>query len=232
MKNILITGISRGIGLELCNLFLLKGYKVFGGLRNPDNLNMNNENLHKIKLDITNDEQLRQLSQYFFSNDIFIDTVINNAGVSPKSLNYCFDLTKTSEFKNLDRVSVQNMLNINLTSSLILINLLLENLANNCKVIQMSSVYGSITKKMSSNNITYSISKCGLNMLTKLVANYAEKSFISTSIHPGWVKTDMGGNNADLSVISSAGKIVKLIENLTNKDNGKFYNYDGEIIKW
>jgi NAD(P)-dependent dehydrogenase (short-subunit alcohol dehydrogenase family) len=79
----------------------------------------------------------------------------------------------------------------------------------------------------------YCVSKAGLNMMTKMFANaLAKESFIVMSIHPGWVKTDLGTDNAHLYPDESVRGQLSVIDNLTSKDNGGSIAYDGQTLEW
>ncbi|KAJ8937962.1 hypothetical protein NQ314_011649 [Rhamnusium bicolor] len=72
-----------------------------------------------------------------------------------------------------------------------------------------------------------------VNMVTKsLSIDLKKDGIIVTCIHPGWVKTDMGGSNATMDVETSVSNIVELIRNLSEKHNGQFYQWDGKQIRW
>lgn len=105
------------------------------------------------------------------------------------------------------------------------------------KILNISSVLGSITNIATANpgghGSAYDVSKTALNMLTKLFANHlAEENFIVYATHPGWVKTDMGGDSAPVEQVDSIAGMLKVLDNIQHQDNGSFYNYTGSKIEW
>jgi len=111
---------------------------------------------------------------------------------------------------------------------------LLTNLkaSNNPKVINISSQLG-ILKNGSGKPVPYSVSKVGLNMVTRIQhTDHHRQGLIVISIHPGWNRTDMGGQNAPLSVQETVPQMIKTIDSLEAKDSGKFFNYDKKELPW
>ena len=92
---------------------------------------------------------------------------------------------------------------------------------------------GSISNRTRGGGYAYSSSKSALNMMTKNLSNDLKKEdVIVISIHPGWVKTDMGGENAPLVVTDSTLGMIKVIDSLTIEDSGKFFDWQGNEILW
>lgn len=105
------------------------------------------------------------------------------------------------------------------------------------KILNISSFLGSIGDQEKANPTTrgsaYGVSKAALNMLTKMNAIYLSKErFSIICMHPGWVKTDMGGDSAPVEQVDSIAGMLKKLDSVTLEDNGGFFNYTGEAIKW
>jgi NAD(P)-dependent dehydrogenase (short-subunit alcohol dehydrogenase family) len=105
------------------------------------------------------------------------------------------------------------------------------------KILNISSFLGSIADLGIANPTTrgsaYGVSKAALNMLTKMNATLlAKENFIVYSTHPGWVKTDMGGDSAPVEQVDSIAGMLKKLDSVTGEDNGSFFNYTGEALKW
>ena len=107
------------------------------------------------------------------------------------------------------------------------------------KIIFFSSIASSIHNrgKLKHNkkggDLVYRISKAALNVAVKNIAyDFSDTDYSIIAIHPGWVRTKIGGKNANLSINYASKKIFNLINNLESKDTGKFLNYDGRTIKW
>ncbi|XP_029910076.1 uncharacterized protein LOC115360986 isoform X2 [Myripristis murdjan] len=104
-------------------------------------------------------------------------------------------------------------------------------------VINMSSILGSIQSNWGDSatfkSYAYRTSKAALNMVTRcLAADLGSNGILCISLHPGWVKTDMGGPNADLTVEESVSNMLAVITNLTDKDHGGFKDYSGKDLPW
>jgi NAD(P)-dependent dehydrogenase (short-subunit alcohol dehydrogenase family) len=108
------------------------------------------------------------------------------------------------------------------------------------QILNVSSAIGSLTLVTDFNkripvkaSPAYHVSKTALNMLTKLTADeLAEENFIVATVSPGWVRTDMGSQHADLAPEESIFGMLTHLGKLNAKDNGSFYNYDGTPIPW
>jgi len=99
-------------------------------------------------------------------------------------------------------------------------------------VVNVSSVMGSIADT-SGGHVAYRTTKAALNMVTKVLAgDLAGDGIIVFSIHPGWVRTDMGGPDGDVSADESAVVLRAIFENLSPADTGKYINYTGEDLPW
>lgn len=97
----------------------------------------------------------------------------------------------------------------------------------------MGSIEVTNTVNPTGRGPAYSISKTAVNMLTKLTASsLAKENFIVYASHPGWVKTDMGGDEAPVEQADSIAGMLKKLDSVTAKDNGHFFNYTGEDLPW
>ena len=221
---VLITGANRGIGLEYAKQYIAKGYEVIGTARKPAKA----ENLKKlgatvVQLDVTDQESIDAMDKSLDGKSI--DILINNAGY--------FDRADVS----LDKVNISSMehtFSINTLGPLRVIKALIDNLedGDNKTVINMSSGLASIENSRG-RWYGYRASKTALNQITKILsAEYKAKGFIYIVMNPGWVQTDMGGKNATYTVEQSVSGQIKVIDNLTKDDNGKFYNLEGKITPW
>lgn len=221
--NVLITGASRGIGLELTRYALQKGYNVLAQARDLSN----SDDLVKLKGTFNNLEiffQDLECSDVHtnllnaISNWSHLDILINNAGVY------------------LDDESIEDFQKsylVNTIKPLFISRALFEKLkkSSNPRSIQITSQMGSISDNTSGGSYSYRSSKAALNMLFKSLS-IDEPWLISLLIHPGWVKTRMGGENAPLSPVISAAGIWKVIDSTDVNQNGAFVNYLGKKISW
>ena len=228
--SILITGTNRGIGLEFVKHYLKNNEKVIATCRNrnsaKDLLELENttNNLSLVELDVSNPNSINNFTSKIAG--LPIDTFISNAGVSgPRNI----------EFGNFDAKEWLDVFNINTIAPLIITQKILKNLrlGKDKKLAFISSKVGSIEDNTSGGMYIYRTSKTALNQVIKsLSIDFKEDNFIVVALHPGWVQTDMGGPNALIDTKTSVKGLIEVIDNLTPKNSGKFYNYDGSPIPW
>ena len=229
MKYIFITGVNRGIGFFKTKELLKRGHSVIGTYRKDSN----NNNLQKLKsafpttlnlysLDVQAVEK-EELTRYLNSFES-LDKLINNAGI--------LDCGNVS-FEKLQIDDLSRSIEVNTLGPMKITQLLLPKLSESAspRVFHMTSQMGSIADNQSGGYYFYRISKAALNMFNKSFSqDYPH--IPSIVIHPGWVRTDMGGNHAPISPEIAAINISDLILTANNLSSGNFYNYKGEILPW
>ena len=228
--SILITGTNRGIGLEFVKHYIKNNEKVIATCRNrnsaKDLLELENttNNLSLVELDVSNPNSINNFTSKIAG--LPIDTFISNAGVSgPRNI----------EFGNFDAKEWLDVFNVNTIAPLLITQKILKNLrlGKDKKLAFISSKVGSIEDNTSGGMYIYRTSKTALNQVIKsLSIDFKEDNFIVVALHPGWVQTDMGGPNALIDTKTSVKGLIEVIDNLTPKNSGKFYNYDGSPIPW
>ena len=228
--SILITGTNRGIGLEFVKHYLKNNEKVIATCRNKnsakDLLELKNttSNLSLVELDVSNPNSINEFASKI--TDQPIDTFINNAGVfGPRN----------NEFGNFNAKEWLDVFNINTIAPLLITQKILKNLrlGKNKKLVFISSKVGSIEENTGGSMYIYRSSKTALNQVIKsLSIDLKDENFIATALHPGWVQTDMGGQNALINTKTSVKGMAEVIDSLVLKNSGRFYNYDGSLIPW
>ncbi len=227
MPTVLITGANRGIGLEFAKEYAKDGWKVIATCRNPVGVG----ELGKIagdvavySLHVDDDRSVKR-----FAADIKgtpVDVLINNAGVyGPKPVT-----SADASAADWAPVFLTNAMSPLFVSRALLPNVL----ASERKVIvNISSIMGSIANGSGPSEYIYRSSKAALNMV---MACYAQEvgpeGATVVMFHPGWVRTDMGGPQATLSVEESVSNMRRVIGNLSAADNGAYLNYDGKPLPW
>lgn len=221
--NVLITGVSKGIGLALTTEALQKGHQVFGVARHPDEskellkLQKQYKSLTIIALDLTDADAKAKLTQALNACDK-MDVVINNAGILEN------ESSKEAFMKSFE---------LNAYIPFMVTEVLLPKLkaASAPKVIHITSLMGSIADNTSGGYYAYRSSKSALNMIHKsLSVDHAW--LISAVIHPGWVQTRMGGESAPTPAEVSGKGIWKVIEGLTPTESGCFKDFQGKNLPW
>ncbi|GAB4224424.1 MAG: SDR family oxidoreductase [Kiloniellaceae bacterium] len=226
MPNVLITGANRGIGLEFVKGFAADGWRVHACSRNVEK----SKEVRSLggdvvchKLDVTNGLKVASLARELADEPL--DLLINNAGIyGPRT-----------GFGETDYDEWLSVLQVNTLAPLRMVERfagLLEK-SDGRTVVNISSIMGSIGNASSGGSYIYRSSKAALNMITKTLSNdLGERGFTVVSFHPGWVQTDMGGDEADIPPTEAVAGMRKVIAGLTTEDNGKFFNYDGTTLPW
>lgn len=231
MPSILITGANRGIGLELTRQYADDGWTVHACCRSPENAHALNklaaahDNIQVHLLDVTNDAQRAALVAQLEGEPL--DILFNSAGVSGG--------WGKQEFGNCSADAWLEALHINVVTPMLMMQDFVANVAaSERKVIaNMSSKMGSIADNTSGGSYYYRSSKAALNMVNRGVArDLADKGIAAVALHPGWVRTDMGGPNGEMSVEESVAALKKNLDAVTQADSGRFIDIDGSTIPW
>ena len=229
--NILITGANRGIGLEMVKYSMEQGWRVFACCRNPQSagnlFNIAKLSNGQISVHIADMQELGTLQalSYELRNDA-IDILINNAGI------YGCDKNK---FGSVDVESWLQAFQVNSIAPLKMVEAFSEQLlmGNRRLVACMSSKMGSIADNGYGNSYIYRSSKAALNAVVKsLSIDLKEQGVISVALHPGWVKTEMGGPDAEITTRQCVEQLFSNLSELTLKDSGRFIDIDGSDILW
>ena len=230
--NVVITGASRGIGFELTRQSLERGANVIAGVRSParasDLVNLKSsagDRLTILAVDVTSVESVESFAEGLKVNKIDrVDVLINNAG------DYLDD---NDSLDTLSSETVIDTFNTNVFGTLRMTRAMLPFLrqSRQPKVVSISSLMGSIADNAGGGSFAYRMSKSAVNMFMKTLA-VDEREILSLAMHPGWVKTEMGGERAPLSPEKSAEGILTVIETSTLGDSGKFFNHAGRELPW
>ncbi len=230
MATVLITGANRGIGLEFVKHYLNRGDQVIGTYRNiassDELIQMDDvhDSLQTLTLDVSSDKSLKNFPNQL--NDITIDIFINNAGVfGPRN----------SAFNNVDEKTWISTLRVNTIAPLLLTQLIIENLRKSSvkKLIYITSKMSSIDDNKGGGSYVYRSSKTALNAVVKSISvDLADDGMLVALLHPGWVRTDMGGPNGLIDTTTSVSGMIKVIDELEQSRSGSFFNYDGTEIPW
>jgi len=225
---VLITGASRGIGLALSIVFAKAGWTTFAGARkarSPLLWNAARElpNLHVLQLDVLDDASVAECAQTVARESGSLDALVNNAAIFPGEGN--------ESLRDLDLAWFGEAVETNVTGVARVTRDFLPLLRKSPspRVANISSGAGSISEKEDNNYYPYSVSKAGLNMLTRaMAAEFRADGIVVTAISPGWVQTEMGGPNATITADESAESLFKTIRALTAADSGCFLGRDGK----
>ncbi|CEP13991.1 hypothetical protein [Parasitella parasitica] len=238
-KIYIVTGASRGIGLEFVKQIAAAGNTVFACARNPDGSKdllelIDNKKVFAIKLDALSDESIKTAAAEIESKaPEGADYLINNAGIcGTMGLDF-----EASSKKELNRVLETNLISVNEITKAFLPILRKRGQNKVKKILNMSSILGSIGQMEDNDGwgfgVAYCISKASVNMLTKMTANkLGKENFVVFASHPGWVSTDMGGEDAPVSTEDSVSGQLANLEKFGKGENGNFYDFEGKPISW
>jgi len=238
MKRILVTGSSRGLGLEFVKQLLEKGNQIIACNRNPlkypDLLELKNkfeDKLVLIDLDVSSKDSIDNAFTMISKEVDGLDILINNAGIRFGGEKYCDELGK------LHKEDFCNIFTVNTVAPVLIVEKFLPLIkkGRNPVIVNISSTSGSIGRKnRKGGGYSYSASKAALNMITKVLSiDLKEEGVIVVSIHPGWVKTTMEHtDNAPLMPNESIRSMNEVIDNLSIKDTGKFFDWEGNDLPW
>ncbi len=232
MPSVLITGASRGLGLEFTRQYAADGWRVYAACRDPAgarDLAAVEGDVSAETLDVDNGPQVAALAKKL--SDQPIDVLINNAGIyGPK------DLTRdTIDYDAWGRVFRTNAMSPLAVSAAFAVNVALsgQKKGGQKKIITLSSIMGSIAENDSSGDFIYRSSKAAVNAVMKSLAGDLKSMGITVAVlHPGWVLTDMGGPEAAIDAAQSVTGMRAVIAGLKQSDSGRFLNYDGTEIPW
>ena len=229
-KVVVVTGVSRGIGLQMCKQYIADGAKVYGCSRSPEQsaqlLELKKsvgDQLELVPLNITQPGMIQNLQCVIEEP---VDILINNAGIyGPAGLTW----------NEVTAESWMEVLRVDVVAQLMVVQALADKVAasEDKKILFLGSKMGSMADNQKGGSYIYRSAKAALNAVGKsLSIDLADKGISVGLLHPGWVQTDMGGPNALISAETSVQGMRKVIENLTTQNSGQFFNYDGSVIPW
>lgn len=234
MNTVLITGANRGLGLEFARQYHADGWEVIATCRNPDTAQqlhaVGGERLTVLPLDVADFDAIRRLA--IALGDAPIDLLINNAGLFGPKRQAEGDLRQS--FGHIDYDVWAEILRVNTLAPVRLAEALVENVAASAqkKIVTISSRLGSIAET-DTGLYAYRTSKAAVNMSMATLANDVAGRGISViTFSPGWVRTDMGGENAALEPADSIARLRILIDEFPSDRSGAFIDYTGEGIPW
>ncbi|XP_050962523.1 C-factor-like [Labeo rohita] len=250
---ILITGANRGLGLEIVKQLSENSFPkqhIFATCRDPDG--PKSEALRElvkkhpsvitiIRLDANDPSSVKESAKKVGSllGNNGLNLLVNNAGIVANGT------IQTSCVEDM-----KNTFNTNVIGPLLIIREYLPYLqiaakasgtpgmsSKKAAVINISTVAGSMTRMPSIYNhyptLPYGVSKAGFNMLTVLAAEeFKVDEILCMALHPGWVKTELGGDEATLEPKESVEGMLRVIGSLTEKQHGGFLDYTGETVTW
>ncbi|MDE0343072.1 MAG: SDR family oxidoreductase [Deltaproteobacteria bacterium] len=223
VKSVLITGASRGIGFEFTGQYAAAGWQVHACCRRPDDTSFD-QGVHVHALDVTDQASINDLASSL--DGTAIDLLINNAAIfggPHQDVGDTFD----DQWELVMRTNVIAPFRVT--------DALRGHLSRAAQpvVVHISSLAGSIADNRSGGIHLYRTSKTALNMVAaNLARDLAGDRITVLALHPGWVRTDMGGKTAPLSTKESVAGMRKVIASASFAMSGGFFDYNGRPLPW
>ena len=234
----LVTGANRGLGLAFVRQLLARGDRVVAACRHPGKASALNAlagehpgRLHVLPLDVADPKSHAALAgelplvlgAHADEEPGRIGLLINNAGV----------LHSGERFGQVKLDTLDDSFRINAAGPFLLVQALAGLLADDARIANISTEMGSITQVSRFGAPSYCISKTAQNMATaQLAAALRERGIVVVALHPGWVQTEMGGQNASVTPADSAAGLLKVIGGLGAGDSGRYLDWQGNGLPW
>ena len=230
-RTVLLTGANRGLGLEFVRQYAEDGWKVLAACRSPsaakklqELASRQPERIRILAIDVMDAASVKDAAGTLRGEPI--DLLLNNAGVgSPPG----------QKIGSLDYAAWARVLDANVLGPARMVEAFVDNVAQgrDRRIVTVTSLMGSIADNSSGGAYAYRSSKAAVNAAMKSFSiDLAPRGFTCVVVHPGWVRTDMGGAGGKLSPDESVGSLRGLIASLKPKDSGKFFNVDGKELPW
>jgi NAD(P)-dependent dehydrogenase (short-subunit alcohol dehydrogenase family) len=225
MPTVLLTGASRGLGLEFTRQYARDGWRVIATCRDPRKAEALRGVAGKVEihaLDAADFAAVRMLAAAL--GDVAVDVLIANAGIYGPG-----DMTVDA----VDAAGWGEVFRVNTMAPLALAGAFRAHVARSDerKAVAITSRLGSIAANDDGGLYVYRSSKAALNAVWRSFA-IDNKGLIAAVLHPGWVRTDMGGPGAPGLPEESVAGLRRVIAGLTEKKSGSFFAFDGEELPW
>lgn len=221
---LLVVGASRGIGLELARQASARGDSVIATARRPaEARELAALDLRVESLDVDDAASVQSFAGAM--RGVPIDVLVHNAGIGGHG----------AALAELDPEGLVPVFRTNAVAPLRIAQAMLPNLraGRAKKLLFMTSLMGSIADNASGDAYAYRASKAALNMIAKsLSIDLAPERITVAVLHPGWVRTDMGGPSAPLTVEESVRGLLRVIDGLDRSQSGRFFDYEGDELPW
>ncbi|NCG01796.1 MAG: SDR family NAD(P)-dependent oxidoreductase [Euryarchaeota archaeon] len=220
-----VTGANRGLGAEWVHQLLEEGWEVYASYRTEIGRlsTFDNPNLTIHQLDVQSNSSVEMFAKNAPSQ---IDLLINNAGVADG---------RWRNLTEIDDVWALEVIDINALGPVRVVKALYEKMNHESltKIGMVSSLMASIDDCHMGRSYAYRASKTALNMFTvAMKKEAAEDNIAFVILHPGWVKTDMGGDRAPVEIPDSVSGMRKVLTSRTLENSGQFVQFDGQLLPW
>jgi NAD(P)-dependent dehydrogenase (short-subunit alcohol dehydrogenase family) len=237
MPTVVVTGASRGLGLEFVRQYLADGWEVVACCRQPsaalEALTASAGDALQVEaFELVQPEAMEAFAARLGTRPV--DVLINNAGTMG-GLTFGRDGLDPFGFGRAEAREWAEIFHLNVFVPMRLSELLVENVAasEHGRIVTLTSMLGSIGQNTLGGLYAYRASKAAVNAVMRSMAmDLAKRGIIAAPIHPGWVRTDLGGERAPLSPEDSVAGVRKVIAGLTPEQAGTFLCFDGTTMPW
>jgi NAD(P)-dependent dehydrogenase (short-subunit alcohol dehydrogenase family) len=235
MPTVLVTGASRGLGLEFVRQYAADGWQVHAGARDPaaaDALaalaagSAGRVRVHR--LDVEDPATIAATAQALAG--VPVDVLLNNAGTMGAKSG-----PTAQRFGGSDYADWERMFRINVLGPMRVAEAFVENVAASERrvIATLTSLVGSIAANRFGGMYAYRSTKAAANAIVRSLAlDLARRGILAVALHPGWAKTAMGGPNAPVAVDEAVAGMRRVIAGLTKEASGRFWQYDGTELAW
>ncbi|MFC7335454.1 SDR family oxidoreductase [Rhodocista pekingensis] len=228
MPTLVVTGASRGIGLEFARQYAADGWRVIAGVRHPDKAEalraVSGVEVHR--LDVADPASIEAFAAGLEGE--VVDLLINNAGIMGPHPHQQNQVT-------LDVAGWEETLRVNALGPVLVTLALTPNLTRALKPVAatVTSQMGSIAENSGGGYYAYRMSKAAVNMgMKNLSLDLRDRNIAVVVLHPGWVQTDMGGEQAPVKPAESVAGLRRVLAGVGIGHSGRFYSYRGEELPW
>lgn len=240
MPTILITGTSRGLGLETVRQYAADGWQVLACARNPAAsaelsalAAAHPVQIRVLTLDVADHAAIESLAQEL--RDTSIDVLLNSAGTMGNG-SFARDGLAFGSFGHSDFGDWEQIFRINVFGPMKMAEAFVPHVAASTqkKIVTLTSMLGSMAINRVGGLYAYRASKAAVNAMMKSMSIDLAKShgIAATALHPGWVRTELGGPKADIDAVTSVVGMRRVIAALTPATAGRFWVYDGSELPW
>ncbi|HET9603189.1 MAG TPA: SDR family oxidoreductase [Gemmatimonadales bacterium] len=237
MAVVFVTGASRGIGHEVVRQCADRGDQVVASARSNRSVEALGrefgDNVLPLRCDVTDDSSIAEARRQLDGRIERIDLLMNSAGLYSLHADH-WDPSLTT-FDTISRAELNTVFDVNASGAMLVIKAMLGLLrrSDRPRILNLTSLMGSVSARTSPGDYAYAASKAALNIMTRsFAAEFRAEGIIAVAITPGWVRTDMGGTAAALAPEESVRTLLTTADRLTMQQSGTFLDYQGVTQPW
>ncbi|HEU4530785.1 MAG TPA: SDR family oxidoreductase [Steroidobacteraceae bacterium] len=239
MPTILLTGANRGLGLEFVRQYDADGWRIHACARDPESAAdlkalaekaAGRITLHEV--DIADFAAIDAVANRLRGTPI--DVLLNCAGWMG-SRSFAREGVSVQQFGGSDFKEWESVFRVNTFAPMKMAEAFVDHVlaGEQKKIVSLTSIMASIAKNTIGGFYQYRASKAALNAIMRSMAiDLGKRGIVAIPIHPGWVRTDMGGPKADIDAHTSVTGMRKVIAGLTAEQAGRYWTYEGKELPW